>query len=180
MAAKKEQQKEEQSEEKAAPFTNRNRNLLTAMVVGGLMLLEGVGIFVAVKFLGGGPDALRAGDGIGEGSDTEGKMSSSEVRVTDLLAFNSAGGRVFVYQLSVYAEIDAEDSSRIKDMIESRQNAIDDRFSKVIRGSDPKYLDEPGLETLRRQFKHELGQILGDESHIKAILFPEFKKSRAD
>ncbi len=180
MAAKKEQPKDEQSEEKAAPFTNRNRNLLTAIVVGGLMLLEGVGIFVAVKFIGGGPDTLRAGDGIGEGSDGDGKMSSSEVRVTDLMAFNSNGGRVFVYQLSVYAEIDAEESQKIKDMIESRQNAIDDSFSKVIRGSDPKYLDEPGLETLRRQFKHELGRILGDESHIKTILFPEFKKSRAD
>ncbi len=144
------------------------------------MLLEGVGIFVAVKFIGGGPDTLRAGDGIGGGSDADGKMSSSEVRVTDLMAFNSNDGRVFVYQLSVYAEIDAEDSQKIKDMIESRQNAIDDRFSKVIRGSDPKYLDEPGLETLQRQFKHELGQILGDESYIKAILFPEFKKSRAD
>ncbi len=180
MAAEKEQRKDEQSEEKVVPFTNRNRNLLTAAVVGGLMLLEGVGIFVAVKFIGGGPDTLRAGDGTGGGSDADGKMSSSEVRVTDLMAFNSNGGRVFVYQLSVYAEIDTKDSSRIKDMIESRQNAIDDRLSKVIRSSDPKYLDEPGLETLRRQFKHELGQILGDESHIKAILFPEFKKSRAD
>ena len=180
MAAKKEQQKNEQSEEKAAPFTNRNRNLLTAVVVGGLMLLEGVGIFVAVKFLGGGPDTLQAVDGLGGESDGDGKLSSSEVRVTDLLAFNSNDGRVFVYQLSVYAEINTEDSPKIKDMIESRQNAIDDRFSKVIRGSDPKYLDEPGLETLRRQFKHELGEILGDESHIRAILFPEFKKSRAD
>ncbi len=180
MAAEKKQRKDQQSEEKVVPFTNRHRNLLTAAVVGGLMLLEGVGIFVAVKFMGGGPDTLRAGDGIGEGSDADGKMSSSEVRVTDLLAFNSNGGRVIVYQLSVYAEIDTKDSPRIKDMIESRQNAIDDRFSKVIRGSEPKYLDEPGLETLRRQFKHELGQILGDESHIKAILFPEFKKSRAD
>lgn len=180
MAAEKEQRKDEQSEEKAVPFTNRNRNLLTAVVVGGLMLVEGVGIFVAVKFMGGGPDTLRAGDGTAEGSDADGKMASTEVRVTDLMAFNSNGGRVFVYQLSVYAEIDTKDSSRIKDMIESRQNAIDDRLSKVIRSSDPKYLDEPGLETLRRQFKHELGQILGDESHIKAILFPEFKKSRAD
>ncbi len=180
MAAKKEQQKDEQSEEKAAPFANRNRNLLTALVVGGLMLLEGVGIFVAVKFLGGGPDTLQAVDGLGGASDGDGKLSTSEVRVTDLLAFNSNDGRVFVYQLSVYAEISTEDSSKIKDMIESRQNAIDDRFSKVIRASEPKYMDEPGLETLRRQFKHELGQILGDESHIRAILFPEFKKSRAD
>ncbi len=179
MAAEKEQRKDEQTEEKAAPFTNRNRNLMTALVVGGLMLLEGVGIFVAVKFMGGGPDTLQA-DGIGGGSDGEGKMSSSEVRVTDFMAINDVSGRVFVYQLSVYAEIDAEESQKIEDMIESRQNAIDDSFSKVIRGSDPKYLDEPGLETLRRQFKHELGRILGDESHIRTILFPEFKKSRAD
>ncbi len=180
MAAEKEQRKDEQSEEKAVPFANRNRNLLTAAVVGGLMLLEGVGIFVAVQFVGGGPGTTEASDGTGEGSDADGKLSSTEVRVADLQSFNKKDGRVFVYQLSVYAEIDTKESAKIKDMIESRQNAIEDRFSKVIRGSDAKYLDEPGLETLRRQFKHELGLILGDESHIRAILFPEFKKSRAD
>lgn len=180
MAAKKEQDKDAQTKEQVAPFTNRHRNLLTVAVVGGLMLLEGVGIFVAVKFIGAGPETLRAGDGIGAGAGGAGKLSFSEVRVTDLRAFNSKDGRVFLYQLSVYAEVDGKDSPRIKDMIESRQNAIDDRFSKVIRGSDSKYLEEPGLETLRRQFKHELGQVLGDESHIKAILLPEFKKSRAD
>lgn len=180
MAADKAEKKDDQAPEKSAPFSDRHRNLLTVAVVGGLMLVEGVGIFVAVKFIGGGPDTLRASDGFGAGADGEGGMASSEVRVTDLMAFNSNDGRVFVYQLSVYAEIDAEHSPRIKNMLESRQNAIDDRFSKVIRGSDPKYLDEPGLETLRRQFKHELGEILGDESYIKTILFPEFKKSRAD
>ncbi len=180
MAEQNPKKKEEQVPEQAAPFGNRHRNLLTAAVVGGLMLLEGVGIFVAVKLLGGDPATLQAGEGVGSegvGGDFAGQ---SELHVTDLVSFNSRDGRVLVYQISVYAEVQAKHSQKIKDLIESRENTIDDRLSRVIRAVDPKYLDEPGLETLRRQFKFELDRILGDDTLINEILFPEFSKSRAD
>ncbi len=179
MADRKPEKNEKQSSEQPVPFADGRRNLLTVAVVGGLMLIEGVGIFVAVKYMGGGPASLSADQAIG-GDGPGAALGQSELHVTDLVSFNNADGRVFVYQLSVYADVEGKHSQQIKDLIESRKNTIDDRFSKVVRAADPKYLDEPGLETLRRQFKHELGEILGDESHIRAILFPEFKKSRAD
>ena len=181
--AEKEQQKkkeEEDSSPQKSPFSDRYRNLLTAAVVGGLMLVEGAGILIAVKYLGGGPQQTEAGEGI-DGDGDQGLLGDeTELRVTDMVSFNSTDGRVFVYQISVYASVETEHSEKIETLLELRKNTIDDRLSKVIRAADPKYLDEPGLETMQRQFKHELDQILGDDTLIKAILFPEFSKTRAD
>jgi flagellar basal body-associated protein FliL len=164
-------------------FSDRHRNLLMVCVVGVLMVIEGVGMIVAVKYVGGGPEPAGASDGsTGEG-DGEGAgwiPEHTELPVTNLMAFNSQNGRVFVYQMSVYADVEAKSSEKVRELFEARQNTIDDRLSKIIRAADPKYLDEAGLETLRRQFKHELDQVLGDEALIKQVLFPEFSKSRAD
>ena len=180
MADRKPEKNEKESSEQSVPFADGRRNLLTVAVVGGLMLIEGVGIFVAVKYMGGGPASLSADQAIGGDGPGGAAPGQSELHVTDLVSFNNADGRVFVYQLSVYADVEAKHSQQIKDLIESRKNTIDDRFSKVVRAADPKYLDEPGLETMQRLFKFELDQILGDDTLIKEILFPEFSKSRAD
>lgn len=181
MAEKEPQKKEEQDgTPQKTLFSDRHRNLLTAVVVGGLMLVEGAGILIAVKLLGGNPQQTEAGEGI-DGDGDQGLLGEeTELNVTDMVSFNSTDGRVFVYQISVYASVETEHSDKIKNLLELRKNTIDDRLSKVIRAADPKYLDEPGLETMQRQFKYELDQILGDDTLIKAILFPEFSKTRAD
>ena len=182
--AEKEQQKKKKEEEDISPqkgiFSDRYRNLLTAAVVGSLMLLEGGGILLAVKYMGAGPEQTQAGEGIA-GEDAEGLLADeTELQVTEMVSFNSTDGRVFVYQISVYASVATEHSKKIESLLELKKNTIDDRLSKVIRAANPKYLDEPGLETMQRQFKHELDQILGDDTLIKTILFPEFSKTRAD
>ena len=176
----KDKDKDESLEEQ--PFGDRKRNLLTVAVVGGLMLLEGVGIVGAVKFLGVGPQETEASEEVVEEVDQDGNPlpPQIEMRVTDVVAFNSKGGRVFVYQLSVYAEVDSKKMADVEDILENRQNTIEDHFSKIIRACDPKYLEEPGLETLKRQFKRELDEVLGDETLINEVIFPQFSKSRAD
>ena len=72
MADRKPEKKEKQSSEQPVPFSDGHRNLLTVAVVGGLMLIEGVGIFVAVKYMGGGPASLSAGQAGGDGAELSG------------------------------------------------------------------------------------------------------------
>lgn len=180
MAKEKPRAEKEEPTEQQTPFSHRNRNLLTVAVVGGLMLLEGVGIFAAVSYLGGDPAIVQGGEGLGSGGEGGDADEPTELHVTDLVSFNNREGRVYVYQISVYVDVEARSSAKIKHMLEARKNAINDRLSKTVRASDPKYLEEPGLETLRRQFKSELDRILGSDELIKTILFPEFNVSRAD
>ncbi len=180
MAKENPRAEKDQPAEQQIPFSHKNRNLLTVTVVGGLMLLEGAGIFLAVKYLGGDPAIVHGGEGLGSGGEGGDADEPSELHVTDLVSFNNRDGRVYVYQITVYVEVEGRSSAKIKDLLESRKNAINDRLSKTIRASDPKYLEEPGLETLRRQFKSELALILGSDELVKTILFPEFNVSRAD
>ncbi len=164
----------------ARAFGDRHRNLLTVAVVGGLMLVEGAGLMVAVRYMGGGPRQTAAGEG-GSPETAEGSGElSAELPLTTLMAFNSQDGRVFVYQMGVVVVVEARSRIKAEEMIQARQNTVDDRLGKLVRAADPKFLNEPGLETLRRQFKHELAQVFGDPNLIKEVLFPEFSATRAD
>jgi flagellar basal body-associated protein FliL len=50
----------------------------------------------------------------------------------------------------------------------------------VIRSSEPQDLQEDGLETLRRQIRHELSQVVGDEKMIEEILIPKCTPFKVD
>ncbi len=165
------------------PFADRKRNLLTIVVVGGLMLFEGLGIFMGIKFLGSEPEQAEASDGVYI-TDEDGIRKllphQMEVKVADLVAFNTKTGRAYVYQISVYADVETKHMESLRDVLEFRENTIEDRLSQVVRGCDPKYLEEPGLETIRRQFKRVMDDIVGSELMINEILLPQFSKQRAD
>lgn len=165
-----------------AAFSDRRRNLITVALVGGLMILEGVGIVVAVKLSGGAPSAARAAGLPGAMFDADGNPlpEQSEVHISDVVAFNNSDGRPHVYQITVYALVDTRSRDKLEDFFTSHNNMIDDRLSRAIRAADSKYFTEPDLQTIRRQFKSILDELLGDQTLLKEILIPEFSKSRAD
>lgn len=166
-----------------APFADRKRNLMTIVVVGVLMLVEGLGIFMGIKFLGAEPEQVEASDGVyvtDEAGIRRLLPSQMEIKVADLVAFNTKTGRAYVYQISIYADVETQHLEVLRDTLEFRENTIEDRLSQVIRACDPKYLEEPGLETIRRQFKRVMDDIVGSEVMINEILLPQFSKQRAD
>jgi flagellar basal body-associated protein FliL len=67
-----------------------------------------------------------------------------------------------------------------KGLIDARKATIRDRLDTLLRNADPKYLNEPGLETLRRQIKFELDKVFKDEKLVDEILITKFLKSRAN
>lgn len=164
------------------PFADRRRNFMTFFVVGGLMIVEGVGIVLAIKFTGGQPQSAAADDEHADQFDEHGVplLQESEVEVTDLMAFNNKGGPIYIYQIGVYAQVPTSSKKVFEAFVANRRQTVEDRLSRIVRAADPKFFDEPGLETLRRQFKYELNKIIGDESIVQEILFPEFNKTRAD
>ena len=170
----------------------------TPVLMGGVMLLEAVVLFAGFKFLGAGaPPADAAhianlddghgnsGHGDGKGSDGKApldKRKTVEVNVLDFKAPNKLSGRTFLYDVSIYLVTKNEHAESVKQTIKDREALIKDRVRTIIAQSDPEKLgggSEPGLETLRRQVKYQLDEIIGEEM-ISEVLVPRCIPFRTD
>lgn len=168
----------------------------TPVLLGGVMLVEAIVLFAGFKFIGGGSPRAAAGaelvaaESSTTGAKGEGKTDAAasdakapvEIQVVDFRAPNKRSGRTFLYDVSIYAVTKAEFADKVKAMISSRDALIKDRIRTIIAESDPDKLgggSEPGLETLRRQVKYQLDEIVGD-GLIDQVLIPRCMPFRTD
>ncbi|HTW93181.1 MAG TPA: hypothetical protein VMD30_00205 [Tepidisphaeraceae bacterium] len=167
--------------------------MLTKMPVllGGAMLAEAIVLIVGFKIIAGGPKNANGADltDYSKSSSTAGSADSKvdpnqlvEIDVVDFKAINKQSGRTFLYDVSIYITAEPENEAHLKDMISSHSALIEDRVRTIIAESDPDKLGgglEPGLETLRRQIKYQLDEILGD-GMVDEVLIPRCIPYRTD
>lgn len=169
----------------------------TPVLLGGVMLVEAVVLFAGFKFLGGGAkpagaDVVVHEDEAGEhggmagehgGGGAAGKKKKTvEVAVLDFKAQNKLSGRTFIYDVSIYVVTKSDFETQVRDTIKEREALIKDRVRTIIAQNDPEKLgggSEPGLETLRRQVKHQLDEIIG-EGMVDEVLVPRCIPIRTD
>jgi flagellar basal body-associated protein FliL len=169
--------------------------LLTKLPVlmGGVMLIEAVVLFAGFKFLAGGAPKAAVGADLVEGAKSaDGKEGGSaatqpsdhpvEVQLIEYKALNKLSGHSFLYDVSIFVTVKPEFQSRVEDAIKAHQALIEDRVRTIIAELDPEKLgggSEPGLETLRRQVKYQLDEILG-EGLVDEVLVPRCIPFRTD
>jgi flagellar basal body-associated protein FliL len=173
----------------------------TPVLVGGVMLIEAIVLFGGFKFLGAGAgkasgaEALQAelateeGGETGHGAHGEAgdkkagpRRKTVEINVLDFRAPNKLSGRTFLYDVSIYVVVKSDFEERVKATIGDSEALIKDRIRTIIAQSDPEKLgggSEPGLETLRRQVKYQLDEIIG-EGLISEVLIPRCIPFRTD
>jgi len=171
------------------------------VLLGGVMILEAAVLFAGFKFLGGGsPKAASGAEIAAEAHDEHGsaaggehggepgaaapvdKKKPVELAVLEFRAPNKLSGRTFLYDVSIFLITRAEFEEKVKTTINERKALIQDRVRTIIAQSDPEKLgggSEPGLETLRRQVKYQLDEIIG-EGMIDEVLVPRCIPFRAD
>jgi len=173
--------------------------------MGGVMIIEAVVLFAGFKFLGSGAKSAEganvahldtgeeggngdAGHGEGGHGGGEGKAApvdkrkTIEINVLDFKAPNKLSGRTFLYDVSIYLVTKNEFAEQVKQTIKDRDALIKDRIRTIIAQSDPEKLgggSEPGLETLRRQVKYQLDEIVGEQM-ISEVLIPRCIPFRTD
>jgi hypothetical protein len=121
------------------------------------------------------------GGAAGPAKPVDGKKSV-EVQVIDFRAPNKQSGRTFLYDVTIFASTKAQFKDRVETTINERGALIKDRIRTIIAQSDPEKLgggSEPGLETLRRQVKYQLDDIIG-EGMVEEVLIPRCIPIRAD
>ena len=164
----------------------------TPVLLGIVMILEAAVLFAGFKFLGSGATKAQGAEiaDKAKSADGESKADSSaksekkvvEVPIVRFKPMNDRSGRRILYDIWVVASVKSEHEQRVKDTIKAREAYIQDRIRTIVAQIDPQKLGggvEPGLETLRRQVKYQLDEIIG-EGMIDEVLVPSCTPYRAD
>jgi flagellar basal body-associated protein FliL len=187
--------------DKAAPKAKKGIAALltkTPVMLGGVMIIEFVVLVAGFKIIAGGQpktangaDLVQPGGG-GEGdakegatkgeASTEDKNRMVEIELVEFKALNKLSGHSFLYDVSMYITVKPDSEKRVTDEIKDKDALIKDRVRTIIAEMDPEKLGggaEPGLETLRRQVKFQLDEILG-EGLVEEVLVPRCIPFRTD
>jgi flagellar basal body-associated protein FliL len=157
----------------------KKRKLMGPVLVLLVLVGEGLGVFVATKMIYR-TEPVQAAPPTAEETRLESLQQEVEVALPEVRAFNKREGRIYICNLEVVLRVRADKVEEIQKMLEARKSTISDRLNTVIRSADVKTLNEPGLETLRRQFRFELDSLLGDDQLILELLIPKFFQSPAN
>lgn len=171
---------EESTPQEVSPKAMGKGRWKTPAIVAGLMLTEGVGIFLIMKMVSPAPQVARAADEMGTADDPLGLNNRVEIVLCDISAFNRKEGRLFVYNATISVLVDADDQDKIARFVEVREQSIKDRIQVIFRSADPKDLGDPGLESIKRQLVFELNNLLGGKELIRDVLIPKLLQSRAN
>jgi len=162
----------------------------TPILLGGAMLIEAVVLIAGFKIIAPGAKNANAADLTtpAAAAATDDKSASSdpsataEILLVDSRFPNKQNGRTFLYDVQIYLSVKKEAADKVKAMIAGHDALIQDRVRTIIAQSDPDKLgggSEPGLETLRRQVKYQLDEIVGD-GMIDDVLVPRCIPFRTD
>lgn len=188
MAEKSEKAKGEAGEadgkQKKAPIWTK-----TPVLIAGVMVIEAAALFAVFKLLGAGSaKATSAEVALATGPDHAQPGATPAASMTEIPMLserfpNVMSGRRFLYDVAIVALVKSENKAAVEDLFRTRESMIKDRVRTIIAQSEPSKLgggDEPGLETLRRQIKHQLTEIAGREGLIEEILIPRCIPFRVD
>jgi flagellar basal body-associated protein FliL len=120
-------------------------------------------------------DAKDDGHGAKPAAKARDPKAPAEIPLMEGRAVNKRNGRAIIYQVKIVVSTKGGDADAVTAKIKARESLIKDRVRTIIAQSEPDRLDggrEPGLETLRRQIKAQLDQILG-EGLISEVMIPD-------
>jgi flagellar basal body-associated protein FliL len=162
---------------KPRAIAGRFKNLI---ILAAIMLAEGGLIFFVTRMVFKSPELVAADEVTSEQKMLEEVQDEVEIGLPELNAFNRREGRLYLYSIHVTVRIRRDDVAEAEQILEARQATIADRFNTVVRSAETQHLNEPGLNTLRRQFLFELNRILGTENLVVELLIPHFFQTPAD
>ncbi|HVT82140.1 MAG TPA: hypothetical protein VHM90_15970 [Phycisphaerae bacterium] len=156
----------------AAP---KKKGGLKMIIAGAVVVLLEVGtVFVTAKMAGGPKPTIAAPPASAPAEKIE---KDVEVKLIDADLPNSSRGKIYIYHLTVVAKVPEKNKEKVTDLFKEHEAEFRDQVRTIFASSDAKMLDEPALETLRRQMSYQLEQDIGKDL-IKELLIPKCTPQR--
>ena len=111
------------------------------------------------------------------------KKGKYALPVIEFRAPNKVSGRMLLYDVSIEVQVLGINYHEVEEKLKARKALISDRIRTIIAQTDPEKLNgqaEPGLETLKRQVKMQLEEIIGGHDLVEEVLVPRCIPFRAD
>lgn len=169
----------ETSEEGAEP---KKSGKMLPIIVGALMLVEGVVVFGAVKMLGGGPSSADAAQV--EGEEQASQEAPVEIELVKDAFQNMQTGRVWEWKVQIFIRVREKNVEEVTKIQERDSATIKEGIAMIFRRAHDRHLREPGLETITRQITAYLNEVFGVDpegiARFERVIIPELKGFPAD
>lgn len=150
----------------------KSAKMKTFGIFGGVMLLEGLAIFFAMRFFSPEPDPTMGMDQ--ELTTSQPALATKELELARVRVQNTNGARTVLYSVTANIVVPSEMETKVQTFLDNHRAAINDMLSRIIRAAEDKHLHEHGLETLKRLIRFELTKMIGDDLTIERVLISEF------
>lgn len=131
-----------------------------------LLIIEGVAIFVIVG--GAAKPSETHGAELQEAHMSEGDKLVEILVVKDKFPNNSTG-RSWLWDVEIQVQVKTKNMAQVQEVLASRSAEIKTGLARIWRTAQHNYFNEPSLETLTRQVKRLLDDIM-DEGTAKFAL----------
>ena len=166
-----------ENDQAAAPDKDRKAKgsvpFKSIIILLAIMLLEGGGLTLYMAY----SDPSGAGAGTVEGASGPARSSMGEVLVLEDRFTNMRTGRLYMYDVRICVEIDEDNLKSIEKKLGKRRAYVYDSIRIVFAQADPKYLEEPELQTMKRKVHEILEEVLGKDT-VKQVLFAKYHPYR--
>jgi len=168
------------SDSTAATAAKKKSPMKAIGLIAVLMIAEAGAVYF---FVGKTAPQAAAAHGI-VGKDEPNLEASIEIPLVEEKFQNMQTGRVWVWDTEIVLKVKAKNEKFVEKQLEERAAEIKEGVSMIFRRAQHSSLKEPGLETVNRQLRSLMNELIGKDAdgkeRIERIVIPKCKGFPAD
>lgn len=129
-------------------------------VILAIMAIEGVGVFLFVTMMSGGPTDAAA-EIVSDDEDPEALV---EIMLTDEQYQNMTSNQVWIWEAEIYLKVRRKNQEFVQKQLEQRSAEIQEGITQIFRRAKLTELREPDFRTGSRQLTALINDVFGNDA----------------
>eukprot|EP01025_Chloroclados_australasicus_P011170 TRINITY_DN14833_c0_g1_i3.p4 TRINITY_DN14833_c0_g1~~TRINITY_DN14833_c0_g1_i3.p4 ORF type:complete len:177 (-),score=36.21 TRINITY_DN14833_c0_g1_i3:160-690(-) len=148
------------TESAEAPEGKKGPSIKLLAVIAAIMAVEGVGVFLFITMMSGGPKDAAA-EIVSEDEDPEALV---EVLLTDEQYQNMTSNQVWIWEAQIFLKVRRKNQDYVQKQLEQRTAEIQEGITQIFRRAKLTELREPDFRTGSRQLTALINDVFGNDA----------------
>lgn len=148
------------TENAEAPNGKKGPSIKLLAVIAAIMAVEGVGVFLFITMMSGGPKDAAA-EIVSEDEDPEALV---EVLLTEEQYQNMTSNQVWIWEAQIYVKVRRKNQDYVQKQLEQRSAEIQEGITQIFRRAKLTELREPDFRTGSRQLTALINDVFGNDA----------------